>query len=191
MHKKEVVPVIPSKEMVIGTAKAPVRLTVFGDYESAETRELNEVIKKVFDNFKEDVNFVFRHFPLTHIHQRAHKAAEAAIAAGQEGKFWEMHQQLLENPHALGVISLKSHSREAGVVNKKFLEQLMNGDFGWYVQDDIREGLELGVREIPALFINGKMMDKPLTINRVNSAIRKELSNAKGSSVKGKSRAAA
>jgi protein-disulfide isomerase len=98
------------------------------------------------------VNFVFRHFPLTHIHQRAHKAAEAAIAAGQEGKFWEMHQQLLENPHALGVISLKSHSREAGVVNKKFLEQLMNGDFGWYVQDDIREGLELGVREIPALF---------------------------------------
>jgi len=191
MYKKEIVPVIPSKEMIVGTAKAPVRLTVFGDYESPETRELNEVIKKVLDSFDQKVNFVFRHFPLTHIHQRAHKAAEAAIAAGQEGKFWEMHQQLLEHPRELGVISLKAHSREAGVVNKKFLEQLMNGDFGWYVQDDIREGISLGVREIPALFINGKMMEKPLTLNRINKAIKKELSDYKGPSVNGNERAAA
>ena len=191
MHKKEVAPVIPSKEMIIGTAKAPVRLTVFGDYESSETRELNEVIKKVLDGFNGKVNFVFRHFPLTSIHQRAHKAAEAAIAAGQEGKFWEMHQQLLGHPHELGIISLKAHSREAGVVNKKFLEQLMNGDFGWHVQDDLREGIALGIREIPALLINEKILGKPLTLTRINKAIRKELSKYKGPSVAGNKRAAA
>ena len=191
MNKKEVAPVIPSKEMIIGTAKAPVRLTVFGDYESSETRELNEVIKKVLDGFNGKVNFVFRHFPLTSIHQRAHKAAEAAIAAGQEGKFWEMHQQLLGHPHELGIISLKAHSREAGVVNKKFLEQLMNGDFGWYVQDDLREGIALGIREIPALLINEKILEKPLTLTRINKAIRKELLKYKGPSVAGNKRAAA
>ena len=191
MHKKEVIPVIPSKEMIIGNAKAPVQLIMFGDYESLETRELNEVIKKVFTGFKDQVNFVFRHFPLTNIHQRAHKAAEAAIAAGQEGKFWEMHQQLLQHPHQLGIISLKAHSREAGVVNKKILEQLMNGDFGWYVQDDIREGIAMGVREVPTLFINGKMVDKPLTLNRINKLIREKLSKHKGPSVNKSARAAA
>ncbi|HEX8315827.1 MAG TPA: thioredoxin domain-containing protein [Flavisolibacter sp.] len=175
MQKKEELPVIPSREMIIGPLEAPVRLTMFGDYESPETRQLHEVIKKILTAFTGKVNFVFRHFPLTQVHQKAHKAAEAAIAAGQEGKFWEMHEQLLEHPKGLGIISLKSHAREVGVVNKRFLEQLMNGDFGWYVQDDLQEGIKRGVREIPVLFINDEMMDKPLTLNRINKVIREEL----------------
>jgi protein-disulfide isomerase len=175
MHKKEVVPVIPSKEMFAGNAEAPVELTVFGDYESPETRQLNEVMKEVMKAFEGKIKFVFRHFPLTQIHQRAHKAAEAAIGAGQEGKFWEMHERLMENYHELGITSLKAHAREVGVVNKRFLEQLMNSDFGWNVQDDLREGLDLGIREIPALLINGKKMDKPLNLNRITKAIKEEL----------------
>jgi protein-disulfide isomerase len=187
MHKKEVAPVIPSREMIVGDPDAPVRLTVFGDYESAETRELNEIIKEVLENFKGNVNFVFRHFPMTRIHQRAHKAAEAAIGAGQEGKFWEMHQELLDHPHELGITALKSHAREVGVVNKKFLDQLINSDFGWYVQDDIREGIALGITEIPALLINGVMIEKPLSLSRIIKIIRKELSNQKTASI-GKSK---
>ena len=172
MHKKEELPVIPSREMTIGAPGAPVKLVVFGDYESAQTRALNEIIKDVLVSFEGKVNFTFRHFPLTQVHQKAHKAAEAAIGAGQEGKFWEMHQLLLEHPQQLGIISLKGHAREAGVVNKRFLEQLMNGHYGWYVQDDLQDGIKKGVKEIPALFINGQMMDKPLTSARVNKAIR-------------------
>ena len=84
MFKKELPPVIPSKDMIIGLPGAPVQLVVFGDYESADTRALHEIIEKILTSFSGKVNFVFRHFPLTKIHQRAHKAAEAAIAAGQE-----------------------------------------------------------------------------------------------------------
>jgi protein-disulfide isomerase len=182
MHKKEAPPIIPSTEMFSGRADAPVRLTMFGDYESAETRELNTVMKEVLKTFEDEVNFTFRHFPLTQIHQRAHKAAEAAIAAGQEGKFWEMHEQLLQHPAQLGTISLKAHAREVGVVNKRFLEQLMNSDYGWNVQDDLREGISLGIKEIPVLLVNGKIMDKPLTVNRINKAIRQELQEHKTSS---------
>jgi protein-disulfide isomerase len=190
MHKKEVLPVIPSKSMFAGNADAPVELTVFGDYESPETRQLNDVMKEVMKTFSGKLKFVFRHFPLTQIHQRAHKAAEAAIGAGQEGKFWEMHELLMERYHQLGITSLKAHAREAGVVNKRFLEQLMNSDFGWNVQDDLREGLALGVREVPALFINGKIMEKPLNLNRVTKAIQQELKTAKNSNVEGRKRAA-
>lgn len=71
MHKKEVVPMIPSKEMFAGNADAPVELTVFGDYESPETRQLNETMKEVMKTFEGKVKFVFRHFPLTQVHQRA------------------------------------------------------------------------------------------------------------------------
>jgi protein-disulfide isomerase len=188
MHKKEEIPVIPPSEMFAGAAEARVQLTMFGDYESAPTRELNEILKTVLKTFDGKISLVFRHFPMTQIHQKAHKAAEAAIAAGQEGKFWEMHQQLLEHPSQLGIISLKSHAREVGVVNKRFLEQLMNGEFGWYVQDDLREGISLGVKEIPVLLINGKMMDKPLTLNRITKAVTEALQARPG---KKKQRAAA
>jgi protein-disulfide isomerase len=191
MHKKEVVPVIPSKNMFAGNANAPVELTLFGDYESPETRQLNEVMKEVMKTSTGKVKFTFRHFPLTQIHQKAHKAAEAAIGAGQEGKFWEMHELLMERYHQLGITSLKAHAREAGVVNKRFLEQLMNSDFGWNVQDDLREGLALGIRDIPALLINGKLMEKPLNLNRLTKAIHQELkTTTKNSQGEGRKRAA-
>ena len=87
----------------------------------------------------------------------------------------------LYSNHQLGITSLKAHAREAGVVNKRFLEQLMNSDFGWNVQDDLREGLTLGVREAPALFINGKFIEKPLNSSRVSKAIQQELKTNKNS----------
>jgi protein-disulfide isomerase len=182
MHKKEVLPVIPSTEMFRGEATAPVELVLFGDYESNETRQLNEILNEVLENFEGKLKLIFRHFPMTQVHQRAHKAAEAAIAAGQEGKFWEMHQLLMERPHSLGITSLKSHAREVGVVNKKFLEQLMNSDFGWNVQDDLRAGIELGIREIPVLLVNGKILDKPLSLSRITKTIEGELKQVKSSS---------
>ena len=190
MHKKEVLPIIPSTDMYRGEATAPVELVLFGDYESGETRQLNETLNEVMENFEGKVKLIFRHFPMTQIHQRAHKAAEAAIAAGQEGKFWEMHELLMERPHSLGITSLKSHAREVGVVNKKFLEQLMNSHFGWNVQDDLRAGIELGIRDIPALLINGKMMDKPMSLGRISKTIEGELKQSKTSS-KTKKRVAA
>jgi protein-disulfide isomerase len=190
MHKKEMAPVIPSTDMFKGDAAAPVELVLFGDYESNETRQVNEILNDILEDFEGKIKMIFRHFPMTQIHQRAHKAAEAAIGAGQEGKFWEMHQLLMERPHALGVTSLKSHAREVGVVNKKFLEQLMNSDFGWNVQDDLRAGIKLGIRDIPAVLINGRLMDKPFTAARISKEIESELKARKSQVVKTKKRAA-
>src|SRR6476661_9973426 len=104
--QKEIAPIMPSKEMVTGEPSAPIQLVMFGDYESEACARANEVVLKLLKDYEGHMNFVFRHFPLTRIHQKAHKAAEAAIGAGQEGKFWEMHQLLFENHRNLGVISL-------------------------------------------------------------------------------------
>jgi protein-disulfide isomerase len=190
MYKKEIVPLITSKDMFAGNANAPVELMVFGDYESQETRQLNEVIKDVMRDFEGKLKLIFRHFPLTQIHQRAHKAAEAAIGAGQEGKFWEMHELLMKHYHQLGIISLKAHAREAGVVNKHFLDQLMNSDFGPTVQDDLREGLAVGITDVPALLINGKIIERPFSLERVSRAIQQALRGNNKSRARVRNRAA-
>ncbi len=156
MKKAEVVEVIPSKKIIVGEPKAPITLMMFGDYESEDTAKANDAVKQIIEAFPQDVKFIFRHFPLVRVHQKAHKAAEASLAAAQEGKFWEMHNELLSNRHSLGVISLKGHARDVGVKSKKFLDELINSHYGLYIQDDLKEGIGLGVKEIPALFINGK-----------------------------------
>ena len=69
----------------------------FGDYESEECAKANEVVKKLLEEHKDIMKFNFRHFPLTKVHQRSQKAAEAAISAAQIGKFWDMHVALFAN----------------------------------------------------------------------------------------------
>ena len=166
---KEIVPVIPSKDIIVGDPEAPVTITMFGDYESDATAKANLVIKELLEEYQGRINLNFRHFPLTRIHQRAHKAAEAAIGAGQEGKFWEMHQLLFAHKQSLGMISLKTYAREAGVLDKKFLEHLMNSYYGWFVQDDLKEGLKRGVVDIPAFFINDERFEKEPTLKNLRA----------------------
>ena len=170
-NQKEIIPLILPKDIVVGDPTAPIRLVMFGDYESEATAKATEVISSLLQELNGRINFVFRHFPLTRLHQKAHKASEAAIGAGQEGKFWEMHQHLMRHRQSLGVISLKSYAREVGVKDKKFLEHLINSDWGWYVQDDLREGIAKGVTAIPALFINGIRFEKEITYKALKSEI--------------------
>lgn len=172
MKKAEVIEVIPSKKIFVGNANAPITLLEFGDYESEACAKANEIVKAILEEFPEQVKFVFRHFPLLKIHQKAHKAAEASLAAAQEGKFWEMHNELFANRYSLGTISLKSHARDIGVKSKKFLEQLINSHYGLYIQDDLKEGLRLGVKDIPAFFVNGKKFDQDLTLKNLSNHIR-------------------
>jgi protein-disulfide isomerase len=129
--------------------------------------------------FKDRVNFNFRHFPLVKIHQRAHKAAEAAIAAAQEGKFFEMHEMLLNNRRHLGTITLKSYAKEIGITNKSFLNDLINSKYGWFVQDDLKEGIALGVRDVPAFFINGEKLEGAITLKSLTAYINDALKRKK------------
>jgi protein-disulfide isomerase len=174
-YAKEQPPVIEPRDMVVGDPTAPITLVEFGDYESIECVQANEAVKEVLEKYEGRVKFIFRHFPLTLVHQKAHKAAEAAIGAGQEGKFWEMHNLLFENRRNLGTISLKSYAKEVGVTNKRYLDDLIGGAWGWNVQDDLREGLERGVRTIPAFFINDEKFEGEPTTKKLAAAIEEAL----------------
>ena len=177
--KKDDIIIIEPREIFVGKKDAPVTLMEFGEYESEECAKVNEVVKQLLEEFEGKIRFQFRHFPLTLIHQRSLKASESAVAAAQEGKFWEMHNVLFANRRNLGTTSLKLHSKEDGVKNKKFLDDLVNGMYGWQVQDDLKEGINRGVKEIPAFFINDVPFTGKPTFANLSTAITAALKKTK------------
>ena len=179
MINKNEVPIIEPKNVFTGKADAPVTLMEFEDYETPEALTAHEIVKELLQSYEGKIKFVFRHFPLLRIHQKAHKAAEASIAAAQSGMFWEMHEILLNNRRNLGTISLKSYAREIGIKDKNFLNDLINSKYGWFVQDDLKEGIRLGVQEIPSFFINGTKVDEPLNIEQLKATIDAALRQSK------------
>jgi predicted DsbA family dithiol-disulfide isomerase len=174
--KKDVVEIIEPRDIFVGNKKAAITLEEFGEYENDACAKANEIVVKILEEFKEEVRFNFRHFPLTNIHQKSLKASEAAVAAGQDGKFWEMHNVLFANRRNLGTTSLKLHSREAGINNKRFLDDLVNATYGWQVQGDIREGKDRGVTTIPAFFVNGQRVENS-TYEDVKKLIQEAIKN--------------
>jgi protein-disulfide isomerase len=164
--QKSKIDIIPPKEFWIGNAEAPVSLVMFGDYESEACAQAHEVVKKLLVKYEGRMKFNYRHFPLTQIHQKAHKAAEAAIAVAQQGKFWEMHDLIFHNRRNLGSISLRDYAIEAGMKDKNFLPKMTDSVFGWTVRNDLLEGLAMGVRDVPTLFINNERFEGMPTLDR-------------------------
>jgi protein-disulfide isomerase len=179
MKPKEIIEIIPTKQIFVGDPKALVTLMEYGDYESEACAKANEVVKQLLEDFKGKIRFNFRHFPLTKIHQRSLKAAEASVAAAQEGKFWEMHNILFANRKTLGTTSLKLHSLEAGITSKKFLDDLVNATYGWQVQGDLKEGIDKGIKDVPAFFINGEPLNAKPTYENLSKAINSALRQLK------------
>ena len=170
-HKNKSLDITPSKNFWTGDPHAPVALVEYGDYESEECAKAHDVVLKLLQEYQGKLKFNFRHFPQTRIHQKAHKAAEAAIAAGQHGKFTEMHDLLFKNRRSLGTISLREYAIEAGVVDKNFIPNLVDSVFGWTVREDILEAVRQGVTEVPAFFINGERYFGKIDYTHMSKAI--------------------
>lgn len=142
-----------------GAEDAAVTLVEYGDYECPHCGRAYPIVKKVQERLGDRLRFVFRNFPLTQAHPHALKAAEAAEAAADQGKFWEMHDALFENQTALDDDSLKSYAAEIGLDTDKFAEDLDTDKFEEKVREDFMNGIESGVNGTPTFFINDVRFD--------------------------------
>jgi len=164
-------------DAVKGEEDAPVTIVEFSDYECpycgrfySQTRD--QIISEYVDTGK--VKMVFRDFPLS-FHQNAQKAAEAAECAGEQGKYWEMHDALYSNQQSLDVASIKGYAADLGLNTGDFESCLDNGDMAAEVQKDFTEGQGYGVRGTPAFFINGKLVSGAQPFSVFQQAIDAEL----------------
>ncbi len=149
------VPVDSKRDHVRGPDRAPVTLVEYGDFECPYCGQAESVIRELLADGS-DLRYVWRHLPLSDVHPHARIAAEAAEAAAKQGKFWPMHDQLLDHQGQLTAKDLIGYAGDIGLNTEQFIKDLRThaGDAG--VSEDIDSADLSGVSGTPTFFVNGK-----------------------------------
>jgi protein-disulfide isomerase len=131
----------------------------YGDYECPYCGAAHIVVNELLSRTGNDVRFAFRNFPLTNIHPHAELAAEAAEAAGAQGKFWEMHDILYENQERLDAPYLMGYAEALELDTDRFAREVGEHAHHDRVLEDFVSGARSGVNGTPTFFINGVRHD--------------------------------
>jgi len=150
---------IPGRDHIQGPIDAPIVLLEYGDYECPYCGEAYPMVKAIQKRLKVRLCFAFRNFPLVNSHPHAQRAAEAAEAAGAQGRFWEMHDLLYENQDALEDTDLAKYASMIGIDAERFMSDVLAGTYTDRVRQDFRSGARLDVNGTPSFFINGVRYD--------------------------------
>ena len=144
------------KAPFMGEKNAKVTLVEFTDYQCPFcARHASQTMPQIINDYVKTgkVKYVLRHFPLESMHAAAAKAAEAAMCANEQGRFWEMHSRLLANPRALEPKNLSEHAQALALELPKFQQCLDSGKYASAVREDLAEGQQAGVNGTPSFFL--------------------------------------
>jgi formate-nitrite transporter family protein len=133
-----------------------VELVEFGDFECPYCADAVPSIKRALERSGGVARLRWRHFPITTKHPHAEKAAEAAEAAGAQGRFWEMHDLLFANRKALEVDDLVGYARQLGLDVERFERELRDGVHADAVAEDRAAGEAAGIGSTPGFLIDGE-----------------------------------
>jgi len=166
---------IPDNAPSKGPKNAPVTVLIWSDFGCGFCARVNPTLKELEKKYPTQVRFVFRHLQLN----PQSKAAEAAMAAHAQGKFWEMHDMLLENQKALDVESLVSYAKKLKLDTKKFQNALLNNTYAEYVQNDSAVAKEFSISGTPTFIINGREISGAQSVEAFSKTIDAALRKAK------------
>ncbi len=168
--KMDVAATGPSK----GPTTAPVTIVEFSDFECPFCGRAEDTVKKVLKDYDGKVRLVYRDFPLP-MHPHAEKAAEAAQCAGDQGKYWDMHEKLFANQQALEPAQLKGYAKGLGLDTAKFDKCLDSGEKAKIVEENRKAGEKVGVTGTPAFFVNGYQLTGAQPFEEFKTLIDQEL----------------
>ena len=166
---------VGDRDHVQGLEDAPVTLVEYGDYECPYCRQVVPIVRDLQDRFGDRLRYVFRHFPLTTAHPHAQLAAEAAEAAGAQGKFWEMHYLLFEHPGPLDRAGLVRLAEELGLDTERFERDLAEHTHAGRVREDFLSGVRSGANGSPAFYLNDVRYDGAWDLDSLAAEIQKPL----------------
>jgi Na+/H+ antiporter NhaA len=165
------VPVDPDRDHWRGPEDAPVTLVEYGDFECPYCGNAEPVIRELLADFG-DLRYVWRHLPLSDVHPNAELAAEAAEAAAAQGKFWEMHDQLLEHQGELKYRQLRNYARQLDLDLERFDQELHESANTARIEEDVDSADLSGVTGTPTFFVNEKRHDGAYDIDTLSRAVR-------------------
>jgi protein-disulfide isomerase len=143
-----------------GPKDAKVTIVKFSDYQCPFCASSDPLVNQVLEAFPKDVNYTYKQFPLTSIHPNAMPAAKAALAAGKQGKYWEMHKKLFDNYRALAPEDLKKYAGEIGLDVPKWETDMNSKEVQDQIDSDMQLARTAGVRGTPTIFVNGKKLQE-------------------------------
>ena len=146
---------VGERDHVLGPRTAPLTLVEYGDFECPRCARAHPVVKEALRRLGRSVRFVYRHFPLSVTHPRAQPAAEAAEAAGAQGRFWDMHDVLFRHQDALDEGDLLAYGAALGLNRARFVPEVAMRTHAARVREDFMGGVRAGVNGTPTFFVNG------------------------------------
>jgi protein-disulfide isomerase len=159
-----------SKGPAFGPANAKVTVVEFSDFQCPYCGKAASVVDQIKEKYSERVRFVFRQFPLP-MHENARGAAEAALAANAQGKFWEFHDKLFQNQTQLTRSGLEGFAKDTGLNLAEFKKALDAKTYAADVDSDVKLGESVAVQGTPTMFINGARVANPTDFQTVSAQI--------------------
>ena len=151
VHKDIDVSRAPNK----GPAEAPVTVVEFVDYECPHCRSAQSLMRQVLETYPRQVRLCFKHFPLS-LHTNSRLAAEAAMAAQKQGKFWPYNDKLWANADNLTPAVLEKIAKDVGLDVARWRGDMNSDEVKAAVAQDKSDGTTLGINSTPAIYINGR-----------------------------------
>jgi len=134
------------------------------------------LLEQVLEKYPRQVKLVFKNFPLSN-HRYAFRAAQAALAADAQAKFWEFHDQLFKIYDTLNEQKIQEITRALGLDEQKFEIELRNPALQAKIRQDYQDGIDSGVRAVPTVFVNGRRV-QDRSLEGIQQVIDKELKQA-------------
>jgi Na+/H+ antiporter NhaA len=157
----ELDPPINDAAHIRGPIDAPLTLTEYGDYECPFCGAATTVLRDLRERFGDELRYVFRHLPLQDVHPHAELAAQAAEAAGAQGRFWEMHDLLFEHQDELELEDLIGYAARLDLDVEEFTRSLNDGRYAEAVREDVVSAEASGARSTPTFFIGNRRHTGP------------------------------
>ncbi len=179
LNQKENSVVIKETDHILGNPQASVTIIEYSDFECSFCKGFHPTIRKIIDNYPNDVRWIYRHFPLDKIHSQATPAAEASECAAEQGKFWQFADGLFENQPELGKEAYQKLVQQLELNTEKFNSCLSSKKYQNKVKEDLQEGIKAGVKGAPAAFINNRLVSGTIPYNQLETIIKQALADSK------------
>jgi protein-disulfide isomerase len=164
-----------------GPAEAPVTIVEFSDFQCGFCLRANSTVAQVLEKYQGKVRLVFKHYPLVELHPAAPSGHRAALAAHEQGKFWEMHDRIFANQRGMTRQDFLGHAGALGLDMTKFIADLDGPRLQAVLDRDLGEGRKVGVEGTPTFFINGTPVVGSQPIDVFVKVIDKALADAQSS----------
>jgi protein-disulfide isomerase len=162
-----------------GPKSAALDVVIFSDFQCPFCSRVEPTLKQMEKEYGGKVRFTWKNYPLP-FHNNAQPAAEAAMAAGAQGKFWEMHDKLFANQQALDRPTFEKYAGELGLDMKKFKADLDTNKYKDVIDAEQKEGTAVGVTGTPAVFINGRKISGAYPWDTFKKIADEELAKKQG-----------